>query len=283
MHQTADVVRPACISKGRMFVQSFGSGSSGNALLIRSRSAFVLVDCGLSPRSLNRALAHHGTSLGRLDAILLTHEHDDHVRGLVGARAAGVPMIATDGTAYSLGLEPGCCQRMAFDQQIRIENLEVTALATSHDAAQPCGFSISDGSVRLTILTDLGETTDAYADLICDSQLIVIEANHDVHMLKSGPYPEHLKRRVLSARGHLSNDDCGRFLYRCLGKTSMSKTVWLAHLSATNNRPALAVDTVQTGLAGARHRHLVTALPRREVGPIWHPALNPVTQMSLFD
>jgi phosphoribosyl 1,2-cyclic phosphodiesterase len=266
-----------------MFVQSFGSGSSGNALLIRNRSVAVLVDCGLSPRALNRALAIHGTTLSDLDAVFITHEHDDHVRGLVGVRASNVPLIATDGTAQSLGLAADHCQRLTFDQQFAVESLEVRALATSHDATQPCGFSISDGAFRVTILTDLGETSDLYIDLIAESQLIVIEANHDVHMLKSGPYPDHLKRRVLSNRGHLSNDDCGRFLQRCLGKSSTAKTVWLAHLSATNNRPALAVSTVQSRLTGSRNRHVVTALPRRETGPLWQASMIPAAQMSLFD
>jgi phosphoribosyl 1,2-cyclic phosphodiesterase len=171
----------------------------------------------------------------------------------------------------------------SFHEPLEIGSLLVQALPTSHDAAEPCGFSISDGDTRVTIMTDLGVTDDACLEIIATSQLILIEANHDVQMLKSGPYPAHLKRRVLSAKGHLSNADCGAFLARALRDATAGRTIWLGHLSATNNRPELAVRTVKSALAEARVPHPVVALPRREAGPVWSPRhAQPTAQLSLF-
>ena len=283
-HQTVGCYKMARTTEGTMFVQSFGSGSCGNALLVEHGDASLLVDCGLSPRNLGKALSTRGTRLERLDAILLTHEHDDHVRGLAAARNHRVPLIASEGTALALGLPRSLVQHVLFHEPIVCAGLEIQAIATSHDAAQPCGYSISDGTARVTLLTDLGKTSDACAELMAGSQLIVIEANHDLQMLKSGPYPEHLKRRVLSALGHLSNDDCGAYLVRCLGAGSSSRTIWLAHLSATNNRPSLAVRAVQQKLVSSRFPHRISALPRREIGPTWQPmGLTSVAQLGLFD
>jgi phosphoribosyl 1,2-cyclic phosphodiesterase len=215
---------------------------------------------------------------------MLTHEHDDHVRGLAAARKYRIPLISTSGTARALGVQSALLGNISFHEPIERAGLEIRAIATSHDAAQPCGYSFSDGATRVTLLTDLGATSDDCAELVAASQLIVIEANHDLQMLKSGPYPEHLKRRVLSSVGHLSNDDCGRFLIRCLGTGAASRTIWLAHLSATNNKPALAVRTVQEKLLRSRFPHRISALPRREVGPTWQPSPIPlVAQLGLFD
>jgi phosphoribosyl 1,2-cyclic phosphodiesterase len=267
-----------------MFVQSFGSGSSGNALLIKSDAGTVLIDCGLSPRALGRALASNGVHMSDLDAVLLTHEHDDHVRGLAGIRGAGLPVVATEGTATVLGLSDEQCRRVACGDSITIAGLSVTTFGTSHDAAESCGYSISDGRSRVTLLTDLGSVSEACHQHVAAAQLIVVEANHDVPMLRSGPYPQHLKRRVLSARGHLSNEDCGAFLANCLAGAPQPRTIWLAHLSATNNRPALAVRTVERALAGLRHKHTIVALPRRESGPIWQPgSATGIAQLAMFE
>jgi phosphoribosyl 1,2-cyclic phosphodiesterase len=134
----------------------------------------------------------------------------------------------------------------------------------------------------MTLLTDLGETDDRAIPFIAASDLIVIEANHDLHMLNSGPYPPHLKVRVQSSRGHLSNADCGTFLARAIGGGE-TRTVWLAHLSATNNRPTLAVQTVRQALSGSKVSHAVLALPRRESGPIWTPQFREAPeQLSLL-
>jgi phosphoribosyl 1,2-cyclic phosphodiesterase len=252
--------------------------------LIQGSDGSILIDCGLGPRALATALRSRNTHLARLDGVLLTHEHDDHVRGLAAVSASGPPVYATAGTASALGLPADRCRRLSYEEPTEIAGLSVSTIATSHDAAEPCGFSVTDGKIRVTLLTDLGETDDACVKHIAESQLIVIEANHDVPMLRSGPYPDHLKRRVLSARGHLSNADCGAFLSRCLSTASCARTIWLAHLSATNNRPAVAVRTVERALAQLRHRHHIVALPRREAGPLWQPSATiGISQLGMFD
>jgi phosphoribosyl 1,2-cyclic phosphodiesterase len=269
---------------GEMYVQGFGSGSCGNALLVQSGSTSVLIDCGVSPRAIEKPLASRNLRLSELDAILLTHEHDDHVRGLGTASSLGLPLFATQGTSTALGLKSRLRRAISFDEPMQIGTLTIQAIQTSHDASEPCGYSITDGASRMTLLTDLGETDDSCGELIEQSHLIVIEANHDVQMLRSGPYPEHLKRRVLSARGHLSNDACGTFLARCFGRSTPTRTIWLAHLSATNNRPALAVRSVESVLAQSKTGHKVAALPRREIGPVWQPSLvtSSFMQLGLF-
>ncbi|MDQ3547926.1 MAG: hypothetical protein M3439_03820, partial [Chloroflexota bacterium] len=138
-----------------------------------------------------------------------------------------------------------------------------------HDALDPCGFFIETPGGNLTVLPDLGCWRDNLADALRHSDLIVLEANHDLEMLHRGPYPPHLKRRVASDVGHLANDTCGRALATTLAGITGFPTVWLAHLSATNNRPEAAVAAVTAELTGKDLRLNVYALPRREVGPRW--------------
>lgn len=265
-----------------MIVQSFGSGSSGNSLLLKLGETAFLVDCGLSPRTIKKALMHHKVAVSDLQAILITHEHDDHVRGLQPLLPQCRAFHATAGTVAALGLSDSVCRPAKPPEPFVIDSLQVTAIPTSHDAAEPCGFSFFDGQTRVTILTDFGEAHDGMIEVLATSDLIVIEANHDLHMLRSGPYPEHLKRRVLSARGHFSNADCGALLARALATSARPRTIWLAHLSATNNRPELAVRTVRDSLAMYSVRHRVVALPRRELGPVWTPEQVGAEQLSLF-
>lgn len=266
-----------------MIVQSFSSGSSGNAAIVRSGGTAILVDCGLGPRALKKALAAHGVDFDALAAVVVTHEHIDHVRGLRALLARATPIHATAGTGTSAEIPRVRGERLASGDELRVGAISVTVIPTSHDAAEPCGFSFSDGTNRATLLTDLGETDPGCLDLLGASDLIVIEANHDVQMLKNGPYPVHLKQRVLSRVGHLSNADCGSFLAVALSEARRPRTDWLGHLSATNNRPELAVRTVQRALVGLPQRHSVVALPRLQCGPIWSPGARPaVEQLSLF-
>jgi phosphoribosyl 1,2-cyclic phosphodiesterase len=266
-----------------MLVQSFASGSSGNALLIKRHGRAVLVDCGVAPRALHKLLAAHQLRLDEVDGVLVTHEHHDHVRGLEALVKAGRPVLCTEGTAHALGLGRSGYRPISPARSLEIGGFDVMPIATSHDANEPCGFSLFNGEERITLLTDLGCTTDLALPYVTESCLIVIEANHDVHMLRSGPYPTHLKRRVASSQGHLSNADCGGFLARALASERHSRAIWLAHLSAVNNQPALAVRSVTEPLSKLPAVHAVVALPRNAAGPTWTPEAPPVgTQLSLF-
>ncbi|MEA2523456.1 MAG: hypothetical protein QOG89_3553 [Thermomicrobiales bacterium] len=253
-----------------MIVRSFGSGSSGNALVIETGRAAILVDCGLSGTALARGMKAGGRGLEELSAVVVSHEHVDHVRGLQRVLKGGVPLIATPGTHRALDingasfrpLRAGDCQELEGEVTLR-------ALGVSHDAADPCGFCIDADGIRVTVITDLGTADAGLAEWIASSDLIVLEANHDEALLRGGPYPAHLKRRVLSATGHLSNSDCGQLLRRALSGSDRARTIWLAHLSATNNRPDLAVATVATALTGAGATHDVRALPRQGSPVVW--------------
>ena len=265
-------------------VQSLGSGSSGNALLIDTGEAAVIVDCGLGPRALDAGLRAVGRRLSQIQAVLLTHEHADHIKGLTGAIKAGVPVVTTGGTARAVGVALPTWQEILPWRPLLFAGFTVTALAISHDAAEPCGFVVTGGGGTVTIVTDVGFPDPALRDPLAAADLIVLEANHDEAMLRRGPYPPHLKRRVLSRLGHLSNADCAGLLGESLAAGSASRTIWLAHLSQTNNRPELARQTVAGSLATRGQVHAVASLPRYGPGPVWSLAERPdvIVQLPMF-
>jgi phosphoribosyl 1,2-cyclic phosphodiesterase len=271
-----------------MIVRSLGSGSSGNALVVETATAAILVDCGLSAATMARGLKMGGRSLDALSAVIVSHEHADHVRGLQKVLKCGVPLVSTPGTLRALDLGSLGYRPLRIGDTMEVaEGVIVRALGVSHDAAEPCGFRIDADGVRLTIITDLGTADAELGASIAASDLIVLEANHDESMLRAGPYPAHLKRRVLSATGHLSNVDCGKLLFQALRDSDRARTIWLAHLSAVNNRPDLAVATVATALAGCGADHDVRTLPRQGPPVIWRSdapvgASLPPHQLALF-
>lgn len=252
-------------------VQSLGSGSSGNAFLIEHGGASFLVDCGVGVRTIRHAMAERQRAVGDLDAILVTHEHIDHIRSLPQVPGLGVPVIASKGTFSRTRIPDQRWLPITSSVPVAIAGATIWALTVRHDAAEPCGFMIQLPTVTITILTDLGSWEETLLEPLLASDLIVLEANHDVEMLRRGPYPMHLKRRVASAVGHLSNDDCGAALAAVATRGSGTPEVWLAHLSSTNNRPDVARATVQTALDRADRHLSVTPLPRRTAGPIWTP------------
>lgn len=250
-------------------VRCLGSGSSGNALLIETGSTAIVVDCGLHSRALDSGLRAADRDLATIDALLLTHEHVDHVRALPRFVTARVPVIATPGTATAASISPSTLERLPLRGSTQIGDVTITSLAVSHDAAEPCGYHLQAGEGALTIITDLGCGSPELAPFIAVSDLVIVEANHDEAMVRSGPYPTHLKRRILSSTGHLSNEDCGRLLTQSLVGANRLPTVWLAHLSATNNRPVLARQTVQRALAGQGLGPPVIPLPHQGHDRLW--------------
>lgn len=251
-------------------VQSLGSGSSGNALLLDDGNGCVLVDCGIGPRNLAKALASANRQIEDITVVLVTHEHIDHVRGLKALTRSGARYVASAGTAAAAGLPPTSWEEIRLGTTLRADGMTVTALPVAHDAQEPCGYHIvADSGGKVVVLTDLGSRDEALHDPLSEANLVVLEANHDLHMLRTGPYPHHLKRRVLSATGHLSNTDCGEMLAVSLRRVGTPGEIWLAHLSQTNNRPQLAVSTVQQALATAGVATTVLALPRHAAGPTW--------------
>lgn len=264
-------------------VTSLGSGSSGNALLIRTAETTLLIDCGVGVRRLSPALGALGLGLADIDAVVISHEHGDHIRELPRFITAGKPVISTWGTALASRVSPHERLECLSSRPIQFDGIEIVAIPVTHDAAEPCGFLVRTHAGAVTVLTDLGTATGAAAEAIAESQLVVLEANHDEAMLRRGPYPPHLQRRILSDAGHLSNIDCGELLATALRGSRHLPTVWLAHLSETNNRPHLARQTVARRLAACGMALDIQALPRRSASETWRPgsARQGVAQLTL--
>ena len=249
--------------------RSLASGSSGNALLIEAGGTLIAVDCGLGARGLKTAIGLTGRSLAELDLVLVTHEHSDHASGLEAVVPLGVPVVCTAGTARAAKLPGSAWIEASSASPVSFGALEIVTLPVVHDANEPAGYRIAVAGRSITVLTDLGTPDDALIDPIADADLVVLEANHDADLLRRGPYPAHLKRRVLSDSGHLSNADCAELLLAACRRRAKPRTVWLAHLSQTNNRPPLALRTVEQRLAHANLAVPLAALPRRSLGPTW--------------
>jgi phosphoribosyl 1,2-cyclic phosphodiesterase len=240
------------------------SGSSGNALLVRIGPARLLVDAGLPLPLLAARLAAAGTAPGELDAILVSHEHADHARGLpeLAARHPGVPILASPGTARALAREQRVAAepRLAQGTALLVAGSVVAPFAVPHDAAQPVGLRIERGDFALAVATDLGEATPTVVRALSGCRAVVLEANHDLDLLAGGPYPPFLKRRVTSRRGHLSNDQAAALLARVAGPWLQHVT--LAHASAANNSPERALAAATHALAA--HRHVAITVAERD-------------------
>ncbi len=226
---------------------SLASGSAGNALLVECGSSRILIDCGLGPRLAEARLAGLGLSPADIDAILVTHEHDDHVRGVAAfSRRHGTRVFVTWGTARAAGLHDLALPVTVIDSHagFAVGSLQVQPVPVPHDAREPVQYVLSDGAARLGVLTDIGAPTAHVQSAFSGLSALVLECNHDAAMLAHGPYPSWLKQRVGGALGHLSNAQAADFL----GAIDRSRLQHLvaAHLSASNNRPELA----QAALAG---------------------------------
>lgn len=233
--------------------QSFLSGSSGNCTYVTDDSVQLLVDCGAGGRYITECLRRIATSPEALSGIFITHEHRDHIAGAgILSRKFNIPVYATAKTWAAMGdalgkLAPG---NMRYTQpEMTLGSLTVRSFPIPHDAAEPVGYSFEKNGEKFTIATDLGEITDSLFQNLLGSQAIIIEANHDIEMLRQSRYPYPLKKRILSRLGHLSNDLCGETCIRLA--ESGTRAFWLGHLSNENNRPELAYNTVAAALQKA--------------------------------
>lgn len=227
---------------------SLCSGSKGNAALIRFGETRLLVDAGVSCRALETALRDQGVRPEELRAVLVTHEHSDHIRGLpVFAKKYGICVYASCGTWAAMEKQVllSARQRMEFepDQDFYIDNVNVTPFSIPHDTPMPVGYCLEALGKKVCFATDLGHTTSAILDRAAHADVLLLEANHDVELLKNGPYPYALKKRILGRYGHLSNDACAVALESLL--PTGVKRVFLGHLSQENNKPELALETAQ--------------------------------------
>jgi phosphoribosyl 1,2-cyclic phosphodiesterase len=228
-----------------------GSGSRGNAIHVCDGTTSILVDAGFSAREIDRRMHQRGLDPARLSAILLTHEHTDHVRGVERlVRRHRLPVYLTAGTrqeAASLHELPEIYS-FACSGEFRINTLTIRPFSISHDARDPVGFTIGANGSRIGIATDLGIVTALVREHLRDCRMLLVEANHDPDMLRDGPYPWFLKQRIRSRTGHLSNQESCRLLEEIL-HPGLEQVV-LAHLSETNNTPEKALAEIAPLLAG---------------------------------
>ncbi|HZN55338.1 MAG TPA: MBL fold metallo-hydrolase [Candidatus Polarisedimenticolaceae bacterium] len=252
-------------------VLPLGSGSSGNATLVAFGTTTVLVDAGLSARELTLRLEGAGVAPASLAAILLSHEHHDHARGLPRFAAKHrVPVFTTPEALAALNLAPRHLPAWhPLEPGVRFEayGVAVDPFAVPHDAANPVGFVLSAAGVRVGIATDLGHATTLVVERLRGCHVVMVEANHDDGMLLQGPYPWALKQRIGGRLGHLSNDEAAALLAEVVDDDCQA--VVLAHLSESNNTGSLARAAVSTALARAgRTRYDMRVAARCAATPV---------------
>lgn len=244
---------------------SLGSGSSGNATVVSDGHTHILIDCGFSARETDRRLRRLQLDLPSISAVVVTHEHGDHIRGVpLIARKCGLPVYMTPGTyhARSLGAIPHL-QLIRNCESFRLGNITVQPVPVPHDAREPVQFLFFCAGKKLGVLTDLGSVNQAVLDAYQACDALLVEANHDRQMLASGPYPLALKRRVAGPWGHLSNEQTAALLEQI--DTSCLQHLVVGHISRKNNSLALA----QAALASLTKPLSIAAFACQDEGFGW--------------
>lgn len=235
---------------------SLASGSSGNCQLIATERTGLLLDAGLSGKYIQAAMASLSEPMDQLKGLLITHEHTDHVKCVgVMMRRYGLQLYANAATFEAIEpklgkFDPAQVTIFENDRAFEIGDIYVKPISITHDAVDPVAYSFTDGKNKVSVATDLGTVSESILAELFDSNLLMIEANHDVEMLKVGPYPYHLKRRILSDIGHLSNDHAGEVALEVL-RSGQLHSILLGHISKENNHPELAYETVKACLEGS--------------------------------
>ncbi len=236
---------------------SLSSGSSGNCYLLQSPETVILIDAGISARRVFENFTQLGLEKSDLSALLISHEHGDHTRCispiLKGAAKARVYANAETWDSGLLGGDPDRREVFETGTPFLIQDVEVTPFAVSHDTAEAVGFSFRSGGRQVSIVTDTGCISEDVLAEITDADLLVLESNHDVDMLKICNRPYSIKQRTLGDHGHLSNDAAGETLVKILERNEKDRRVLLAHLSRENNFPEMAYQTVKNILESANY------------------------------
>jgi phosphoribosyl 1,2-cyclic phosphodiesterase len=249
------------------------SGSSGNAIYLSDGTTSVLVDGGVSAKRIVHALEQLDVDPASISAILVTHEHKDHVYGIGPlARAFSLPVYATRGTWCGMESTVGALnreQRYAVipNQPFKIGSLVLCAVPIPHDANEPVCYTFYNDGEKLALATDIGHIDPEMVQALSGAEFVFLEANHDLEMLENGPYPVYLKRRIAGAKGHLSNDAAAEIA--CTLAQSGTREFLLAHLSQENNTPDLALETVEKALREAGCSACVSVASRAEDGRIF--------------
>lgn len=230
---------------------SIASGSSGNCIYVGNENTNLLVDAGISGKRITQGLSSIDVNPEKLDGVLVTHEHSDHVSGVgVLARKYHVPIYATVETIHSIlkiknigRIPEELFHIVEPDVPFLLNDIEVNPFSISHDASNPVCYTFCGDNHKVAVATDLGKYDDYIIQHLMGTEALLLEANHDINMLQVGAYPYVLKRRILGDRGHLSNDNTGRLIGKLLH--DKLKYIMLGHLSKENNYPELAYETVK--------------------------------------
>ena len=231
------------------------SGSSGNATYIEADQVHLLVDAGLTCKRICELMAEIGASPETLNGILITHEHIDHIRGVaVLSKRYDIPVYANADCWNAMrtqlfGVLPKNMRVFESDRDFYLDGVRILPFSTPHDAAHPVGYTVTAGKAKCAVCTDIGRMDARMLSILAGSDIVLLEANHDVDMLMAGSYPYPLKKRILSGHGHLCNEDCADALVQLYA--SGVKNVVLGHLSRENNEPDLAYATVRCILTEA--------------------------------
>lgn len=262
---------------------SFGSGSSGNCSCLFDEDGGLMIDAGVGVRRLKKAFSDYGLSIARVHNILITHDHADHIQavGRLSERQC-LPVYASQlvhtgitenryarkkvPAAMRHDIEPGV--------SFKLGRFEITPFRVPHDAHDNMGYLIGHDGVNFCLMTDVGHVTEEMGRMIAQADYLVIEANHDEEMLRTGPYPQVLKARITCGTGHLSNRLCGEALTKYL--TPRTRHIWLCHLSQENNLPGVAESTVRQALCAKGFRVgdglQIEVLPRTSVAGFYELA-----------
>ncbi len=228
---------------------SIASGSSGNCIYVGNDCTHILVDVGISGKRITEGLNGIGIKPEEIDAIMITHEHSDHIQGLgVISRKYGIPIYATAGTIDGIQASKWCVDETLLhtikaDERFVIKDMTLNPMKISHDAKEPVAYRLSSEGSKCAVVTDLGKYDDYIIGCLQGMDVILAESNHDVRMLEVGPYSYPLKQRILGERGHLSNESSGKMISALLNDNI--KHIILGHLSKENNMPELAYETVR--------------------------------------
>jgi phosphoribosyl 1,2-cyclic phosphodiesterase len=269
----------------KLSAYALASGSSGNAILIRSGETGVLLDAGLSGRELVLRMKAVGFDPVGLRGVVISHEHTDHIQGAgTLARKLRIPLIATQDTLKAARPRVGSTDVIPLPpgETLDLSGLLIRSFSIPHDAVDPVGFVFEAGRHRICSATDIGVPSPEIQSAMVGSQLVILESNYDVKSLMTGPYPEYLKRRIYGPEGHLSNREASQLISNHL-KQQGPTCFWLAHLSKTNNSPQMALETTRKELQqeGLLEQVHLEVAHRDRISAKWHAGAI-AWQRSLF-
>lgn len=233
---------------------SIASGSSGNCILVETEDTHILVDAGISRKRIKFGLKEFGLEMSDIDAIVLTHEHSDHIRGIgVISRMDRTQIYSTKGTfegvrsCSTLGpMDISLFNIISVGSPFAVGDIEVNSFDTFHDVNEPCGYTFTHKDKKAAVITDTGTYDDVIVESLLNSNALLIESNHDIRMLREGPYPPFLKQRIMGDEGHMSNILCSKLLEEILHEDI--EGIMLGHLSKKNNTPETALNTIRHGI-----------------------------------